>query len=107
MPSYKIVVNRELCVGDGLCRERAGGTFDIDSELRCAVRDAKGSSPEDILFAACNCPNGCISLYDEETGEKAWPGTLRREQFDEIARRKHDEMHPEEWQFWRDLGGGD
>ena len=107
MPSYRIVVNRELCVGDGLCREGADGTFRIDKELRCAVRDAKGNAPEDILFAAWNCPNGCISLYDNATGEKVWPGALRREQFDELARRKFQEMDPEEWQFWRDLGGGD
>jgi ferredoxin len=68
MPRYRIVVDRERCVGDGLCRERADGTFDIDKELRCAVRDAKGSSPEDVLFAAWGCANGCIALYDEETG---------------------------------------
>ena len=27
MPSYRIVVDRERCVGDGLCRERADGTY--------------------------------------------------------------------------------
>jgi ferredoxin len=107
MPMYRIVVNRELCVGDGLCQEGADGTFQIDKELRCAVRDAKGNSAEDILYAAWKCANECISLYHEETGEKVWPGVITREEFDELARRKHQEMDPEEWQFWRDLGGGD
>jgi ferredoxin len=107
MPSYRIVVDRERCVGDGLCRERADGTFDIDKELRCAVRDAKGNSPEDILFAAWGCANGCIALYNEATGERVWPGGLSREAFDELARRKREEMSSEEWEFWRDLGGGD
>ncbi len=107
MPSYRIVVDRERCVGDGLCRERADSTFDIDKELRCAVRDAQGNTPEDILFAAWGCANGCIFLYNEETGERVWPGVLSREEFDELARRKREEMNPQEWQFWRDLGGGD
>ncbi len=107
MPSYKIVVDGERCVGDGLCRERAEGTFDIDKELRGAVRDANGNTREDILFAALGCANGCISLYNEETGERVWPGVLSREEFDQLARRKREEMSPEEWQFWRDLGGGD
>lgn len=107
MTGYRIVVNRELCVGDGLCREGADSTFQIDKELRCAVRDAKGNSPEDIFFAAWSCPRGCISLYNEGTGEKVWPGALSREQFGELARRKYEQMDPGEWQFWRDLGGGD
>ena len=106
MLKYRIVVNRERCVGDGLCHEGADSTFQIDKELRCAVRDTKGNSPEDILYAAWNCPNECISLYHEETGEKVWPGGLSREEFDEIARRKQQEMDPQEWQFWRDLGEG-
>ena len=107
MSRYRIVINRELCVGDGLCQEGANGTFHIDEELCCVVRDAEGNSPEDILFAAWNCPNGCISLYNEATGQKVWPGVLGREELDDFARRKHQEMDPQEWRFWRDLGGGD
>jgi ferredoxin len=107
MTEYRIEVNRENCVGDGLCREGAGGTFDIDKEIRCAVREAGVDSPEDILFAAWNCPNRCITLHDAKTGEQIWPGKLTREQFDELARRKAAEMDPGEWAHWRDLGGGD
>lgn len=107
MAKYRIVVNRENCVGDGLCREGAGGTFDIDEERRCAVRDAECNSPEDIFFAAWSCPNQCISLYATETGEKVWPGNLSREEFDVLARQKRAEMGLDEWAYWRDLGGGD
>jgi ferredoxin len=107
MSRYRIVIDQELCVGDGLCQEEAGGTFYIDEERRCAVRDTEGDSPEDILFAAWNCPNSCISLYDEETGQEVWPGVLSRGELDEFARRKHQQMEAQGWEFWRDLGGGD
>jgi ferredoxin len=104
---YRIQINREKCIGDGLCREEADATFEIDKSLRCAVKDAQGNSPEDILFAAWNCPNGCITLFDADTGRKVFPGKLTRAEFDEIARRKAAEMEPEEWSFWRDIGVGD
>jgi len=107
MAKYRIVINRERCIGDGLCHEGAHHTFEIDKDLRCAVKDARGDSPEDILFAAWNCANGCITLFDKDSGEKVWPGALSRETFDELAKRKHAEMDPEEWQYWRDLGEGD
>jgi len=104
---YRIVVDRTKCIGDGMCREEADGTFDIDREGRCAVRDAKANTPEDILYAAWNCPNRCITLFDLATGKQVFPGTLSREDFDRLARRKRAEMEPDEWKFWRDLGGGD
>lgn len=37
MGPFKIVIDREACVGDGQCREIAGNTFDIDCETRTAA----------------------------------------------------------------------
>jgi len=102
---YRIVINRERCVGDGLCREAADGVFRIDRELCSSVRDAEANTPADVLYAAWNCPNRCITLFETETGRQAWPGVLSREQFEEVMRRREWDLDPGAWALWREHGG--
>ena len=73
MGTYKIEVDRSLCVGDGLCREEAPSTFELDGEDKVVVTDPDGDEPNYILKAARNCPLEAISLYDVDTGEQIWP----------------------------------
>ena len=73
MAKYRIEIKRDLCCGDGLCREEAPATFDQDDELRSRVTNPDGDPPEDILAAAKNCPLHAITLFDAETGQKIWP----------------------------------
>ncbi|MFH0983004.1 MAG: ferredoxin [Planctomycetota bacterium] len=73
MTGYKIEIDRDTCVGDGLCCEEAPGTFQKDDEIKSVVIDPQGDPPDDILSAAQNCRLGAITLYDADTGEKLWP----------------------------------
>ncbi len=107
MSRYRIVIDRDRCAGDGLCREEAPDTFEIDRDRRCRVRNAGDDAPEDVLFAAWQCPNDCISVYSAESGQKVWPRVLSREELSAFAWRKTQERDPQAWQLWRDVGGGD
>lgn len=73
MALYRIEVQREVCVGDGLCREIAPGTFDLDGEGCCVVLDPAGDPPRDILQAARECRCQAIILYDAATGQRVFP----------------------------------
>jgi ferredoxin len=73
MAKYRIEIDREACVGDGLCREEALATFDLDDESKAVVTNPEGDPPEHILLAAKNCPLDAIVLRDPETGDQIWP----------------------------------
>ena len=73
MAKYKIDVDRDACVGDGLCCEEAPATFEADDTGRCVVKDPCGDPPEDILLAARRCRLEAIALHDIQTGAKVWP----------------------------------
>ncbi len=74
MIRYKIEVNRDACVGDGLCCEAAPATFERDhDEVKVFVADPMGDPPENILAAAKRCRLEAITLRDAWTGERIWP----------------------------------
>jgi ferredoxin len=73
MAKYKIVLDRDKCMGDGNCADLAPETFAIDGDDRSFVLDPGGNWPEYILRAAKDCPADAISLYDVETGKRIWP----------------------------------
>jgi ferredoxin len=69
----KIQVDQDRCIGSGNCSFYAGGTFDLDDELKVVViagadsgqLDAEG----DIRAAAEGCPVKAITIIDGEEGE--------------------------------------
>ena len=73
MAKYRIEIDREACIGDGLCAEEAPGTFEMDDEEIAVVINPEGDDPDTILAAAEACPSEAIILYDAETGDKVWP----------------------------------
>ena len=73
MAKYKIEVDRDLCVGDGICCNEAPGVFELDDETIAIVLSADGNTSDEILAAAQACPVDAITLRDAETGEKVWP----------------------------------
>lgn len=72
MPKYKIEIDRDECLGDGLCCDDAPCTFEMDDDV-AVVKDPAGDTPEEILEAARNCPVDAITLIDADTGEQVWP----------------------------------
>lgn len=73
MAKYRIEIDRDACVGDGLCVDEAPGTFEMDDEEIAVVINPEGDDPETILAAAEACPSEAIILYDAVTGAKVWP----------------------------------
>lgn len=73
MPKYKIIIDRELCIGDQACCAEAPDTIEMDDENIASVKDPEGNTPEQILAAARICPVDAITLIELTTGEQAWP----------------------------------
>lgn len=73
METYRISIDREACVGDGLCRETAPETFTINPDGKSTVVDPDGDEPRYIKAAAKNCRLQAITLHDRETGKRVWP----------------------------------
>ena len=65
-----IVVDRELCMGSGMCIVYAPGTFAHDDETKAVVVDPMGDSIDAIRNAVQACPTSAIRiLNDESEGE--------------------------------------
>jgi ferredoxin len=60
--SYHIEIDRDLCMGSGVCEAFASATFEVDAETKAAVVDAAGDPGSAIREAAASCPTGAISL---------------------------------------------
>jgi len=73
MAKYRIEIDRDACIGDGLCADEAPGTFEMDDDDIAVVISPDGDDPDTILEAAQACPSDAIILYDAETGAKVWP----------------------------------
>ena len=70
---WKIVIDRDLCIGAASCVALAMKTFALDAENKAVVLEGEGDVPETIKLAAESCPTKAIILEDEETGEQEYP----------------------------------
>jgi ferredoxin len=67
-----IVVDRELCMGSGMCIVYAPNTFAHDDETKAVVIDPTGDSIDAIRNAVQACPTSALSLVtDDEDSEGA------------------------------------
>ncbi len=71
--SYKIIIDRDLCIGAASCVVAAEKVFAMDNENKAVVVDATGSDAKTILLAAKVCPTLAIAIIDEATGKQIWP----------------------------------
>ena len=69
----KICIDREQCIGDGLCVNEAPETFELDDDQKAFVLDGPGDDLEYILTAVRCCPLDIITLEDKATGAKIYP----------------------------------
>ena len=69
----KITVDRETCIGDGLCCNDAPETFEMDDDQLAIVKEPPGDNREAILKAANSCPVESIKVVDTETGKQLYP----------------------------------
>jgi ferredoxin len=63
-----LVVDRDLCMGSGVCIAYAPATFAHDAETKAVVQDAAGDPADHIRIAVEACPTGALSVLDDEGG---------------------------------------
>lgn len=69
----KIIIDRDECIGDGLCVNEAPETFELDDEDKAVLLEGSSESRDTILEAARSCPTDAITVEDKDTGEKLYP----------------------------------
>ena len=62
--AIKITIDRDKCVGAGVCVALAPEVFQLDDEDKATVIAADGAPIEDIRDAADRCPTGAIAVEE-------------------------------------------
>jgi ferredoxin len=65
---YRIEIDREACIGSGVCTVLAPQTFDIDDETKSTVANPAGNALDQIEAAATGCPTRAIKIVRATTG---------------------------------------
>jgi ferredoxin len=68
-PVAGIVVDRELCMGSGMCIVYAPNTFAHDDETKAVVIDPAGDPIDAIRNAVQACPTSAIKILNDENDE--------------------------------------
>jgi ferredoxin len=61
----KISVDRELCMGSGLCVLYASGTFAHDAETKAVVLDPATDDIDTVRNAVTACPTSAITIDEQ------------------------------------------
>ncbi len=62
MPSMDVKLNRNDCIGCGVCVQICPEVFELDEEAGKARVARQGGTPEAVREAVESCPVGCISV---------------------------------------------
>jgi ferredoxin len=62
----EVSVDRELCMGTGMCIVYAPLTFAHDAEAKAVVLEPLGDALSDIRGAVEACPMGALSLHPRD-----------------------------------------
>ena len=60
-----IVIDRELCMGSGMCIVYAPNTFAHDDETKAVVIDPKGDPIDAVRNAVQACPTSAIRIVND------------------------------------------
>ena len=58
----KVTVDRELCMGSGMCILYAPGTFAHDDQAKATVLEPSTDDPETVRIAQGACPVAAITI---------------------------------------------
>ncbi len=64
----RISIDRDVCIGSGVCLVYAAGTFTHDGDSKAVLIDPITDSVEDIRIAVEACPTGALSISTDEEG---------------------------------------
>lgn len=63
---WSITIDRETCIGSGLCVTYAAGTFDQDEGATAVLREPITDGLDDVRAAVDACPTHAITLHEDE-----------------------------------------
>lgn len=70
---YKIIIDRNLCIGAATCIAVAPKAFALDNEAKAILLPTANEESDQTIFdAAKSCPVAAIILKDE-TGKQVYP----------------------------------
>jgi ferredoxin len=61
---WKITVDREVCMGSGMCYLYAPNTFEVDDGAKALVANPEGDPIDTIRTAIEACPTGALRLVE-------------------------------------------
>ena len=62
--TWMVQVDRDICMGSGMCVVYAGECFDIDAEAKAVFTKAEGVSLDSVRIAVEACPTGALTLVE-------------------------------------------
>jgi ferredoxin len=60
--TVSITVDREVCIGSGMCSVYAAATFTQDDTAKVVLLDPAGDDPESIRTAVDACPTHALTI---------------------------------------------
>ena len=70
MAKYRVLIDRSLCSGYGICVEHAPDVIALDDRAEATLRVGE-TDDEAVLHAAADCPMGAIAVFDTASGRQA------------------------------------
>ncbi|MEU7219876.1 ferredoxin [Nocardia iowensis] len=72
MSEWELIVDREVCLGSGLCVGATKGVFElVDNRSRPTASQC--SPDEAVMLAATSCPAGAIRIVEASVGRTIFP----------------------------------
>ena len=62
----QVVVDREICIGSGMCVVYAPGTFVQGEDTKAVVQQPGGDAAAAVLTAVEACPTGALAVAGDE-----------------------------------------
>ena len=70
MATYRVLIDRSLCAGYGICADLAPDVIALDERSEATLR--VGETDDDaVLAAATECPMGAIAVLETAGGRRA------------------------------------
>jgi ferredoxin len=70
MATYRVLIDRTLCAGYGLCADLAPEVIALDDRNEATLRTGE-TQDERVIAAANACPMGAITLVETSGGKRA------------------------------------
>ena len=66
--SLTILIDRDRCMGSGMCIMYAPSTFDYDEDTKAIVIDTHGDSVDSLRIAVEACPTSALRILENQEG---------------------------------------